>query len=241
MRTLVWFSCGAASACAAKLTLERFPNAEILYCDTLAYEHPDNARFMRDVEKWIGREIKILRSETYSDIFDVFDKTKFLVSPYGARCTTELKKIPRLNYASPDDLNVFGLTMDESARIARFEKQNFELRLWWVLRDAGLDKQNCLNMLNAAGIELPEMYKLGYHNNNCIGCVKGGAGYWNKIRRDFPESFERMAKQERKMGIKILDVFLDELDKDAGRHDKPLSIECGVVCSQKPLFEDGIL
>ena len=236
MRYLVWFSCGAASACAAKLTAEKYPEAEILYCDTLAYEHPDNARFMRDVSAWVGKGIKILKSEKYTDIFDVFDRTGFLVSPYGARCTTELKKIPRLNYANPDDINVFGLTADEPQRIKRFEMQNPELRLLWVLCDAGLDKQNCLNMLNAAGIELPAMYKLGYHNNNCIGCVKGGAGYWNKIRRDFPEAFERMARQERKMGRKILDVYLDELDPNAGRHDAPLVVECGVVCSQPSLL-----
>lgn len=236
MNTLVWFSCGAASACAAKIALEQRPGAEVLYCDTLKYEHPDNVRFMRDVSQWIGKEIKILRSEKYTDIFDVFDSTGFLVSPYGARCTTELKKIPRQNYAAPNDVHVFGLTADEPQRIKRFEETNPELFTWWILRDAGLDKQNCLNMLNAAGIELPAMYKLGYHNNNCIGCVKGGAGYWNKIRRDFPEAFERMAKQERKMNRKILDVFLDELAPNAGRHDAPLALECGVVCSQPTLI-----
>lgn len=35
------------------------------------------------------------------------------------------------------------------------------------------------------------MYDLGYANNNCIGCVKGGIGYWNKIRIDFPEESDR--------------------------------------------------
>ena len=45
-------------------------------------------------------------------------------------------------------------------------------------------------MLQNAGIELPEMYKLGYQHNNCIGCVKSsGAGYWNKIKIDFPERY----------------------------------------------------
>ena len=32
---------------------------------------------------------------------------------------------------------------------------------------------------------------MGYNNNNCIGCIKGGMGYWNKIRVDFPEVFEK--------------------------------------------------
>ena len=43
------------------------------------------------------------------------------------------------------------------------------------------------SLIERAGLRLPEMYRLGYANANCVGCVKGGAGYWNKIRRDFPE------------------------------------------------------
>ena len=107
-RVLVWFSCGAASACAAKLTLEQYPDAEILYCDTLAYEHPDNRRFIADVEKWIGKEIKILKSEKYQDIFDVFDKTGWLVGVSGARCTQELKRNVRKQYQGVGDVHVFG-------------------------------------------------------------------------------------------------------------------------------------
>lgn len=36
-RVLVWFSCGAASAVAAKLAVDKYRNdsVEVLYCDTL--------------------------------------------------------------------------------------------------------------------------------------------------------------------------------------------------------------
>ncbi len=87
------------------------------------------------------------------------------------------------------------------------------------------------------------MYKLGYKNNNCIGCVKGQMGYWNKIKRDFPEAFDRMAKQERKMNVAIckteelvdgkrkrIRVFLDELPPGAGRYDDEPDFECGPQC-----------
>jgi len=86
-------------------------------------------------------------------------------------------------------------------------------------------------MLMQAGIEIPEMYKLGYKNNNCKGCIKGGKGYWNKIRRDFPPVFLKMAQLERKMGVKRFDVYLDELPEDAGRYESELDIECGPVCN----------
>ena len=240
-RKLVWFSCGAASAVAAKLAVERYGNqCEVLYCDTLAYEHPDNMRFLRDVEAWIGQPIKILKSDKYKDIFDVFDRTGWLVGVGGARCTTELKKNVRKAYSLPDDVHIFGLTADEAERIERFEDQNKDITVEWLLAEAGVTKKTCYTRLMQAGIKLPTMYLLGYNNNNCIGCVKGQAGYWNKIRIDFPEAFDRMAKQERKMNAAINKtyagdgkrkrVFLDELDPKAG-HGVPLpDIECGVLC-----------
>jgi hypothetical protein len=242
VRHLVWFSCGAASAVAAKMAVAKHPDCEVLYCDTLKYEHPDNMRFLNDVSKWIGKPITILASKKYTDIYDVFDKTGWLIGPKGARCTLELKKNVRKEYSRSDDVHIFGLTADESARIERFEDQN-SVECDWILNTT--TKKDCYRSLQEAGIALPTMYLLGYNNNNCIGCVKGQAGYWNKIRIDFPEAFDRMAKQERKMGVAICKsyagdgkrkkVFLDELDPSFGR-DVPLpDIECGALCMQPEL------
>lgn len=238
MRKLVWFSCGAASAVAAKLAVEKYPDCEVLYCDTLAYEHPDNRRFLNDVSRWIGKDIKILKSDKYRDIYDVFEKTGWLIGVGGARCTTELKKNVRKQYEYPDDLHIFGLTADETKRIERFEDQNSDTNVEWVLSE--VTKDECYQILMRAGIELPMMYKLGYNNNNCIGCVKGQSGYWNKIRVDFPETFDRMSKLERRMNVAINKsyagdgmrkrVFLDELDPKAGRGVPLPNIECGAIC-----------
>lgn len=243
-RKLVWFSCGAASAIAAKLAVDKYgDDCEVLYCDTLAYEHPDNPRFMADVAKWIGKDIKLLKSAKYNDIFDVFHKTGWLIGVGGARCTTELKKNVRKQYQQPGDIHIFGLTSDEQARIERFEDQNNDIEVEWILADNKISKRDCYRVLQQAGIDLPEMYKLGYNNNNCIGCVKGQAGYWNKIRVDFPDAFDRMARLERELNVAInktyknidgkkkrIRIFLDELDPKAGR-DVPLpDIECGALC-----------
>lgn len=103
------------------------------------------------------------------------------------------------------------------------------------LIERNLTKADTLAMLWASGIKLPQMYELGYRNNNCIGCVKGGKGYWNKIRVDFPAVFAGRAAREREIGASIIHdengrVFLDELPRDAGRHDDMPDIECGVFC-----------
>lgn len=244
MRELVWFSCGAASAVAARLAVDKYPNCEVLYCNTLKYEHPDNKRFLNDVSRWINKDVKILNSKKYSDIYDVFLRTGWLIGPDGARCTKELKKQVRKDYQKDGDLHIFGLTADEQGRIDTFEDNNPELELEWMLADNGITKRDCYQIISDAEIELPEMYKLGYNNNNCIGCVKGGMGYWNKIRIDFPETFERMAKIERKLNVAICKsyagdkkrkrVFLDELDPSAGRSVPLPDIECGVLCVSDP-------
>ena len=243
-RVVVWFSCGAASAVAAKLAVSSYPNVDVVYCDTLAYEHPDNKRFIKDVEKWLNHPVKIVKSKKYKDIFDVFEKTGWLVGPGGARCTIELKKAVRHEYEKAGDIQIFGFTKDEKNRIDRFKKLNPEIKADFILRDNGFSKKDCFDRLTQDGIELPVMYRMGYKNNNCIGCVKGQAGYWNKIRVDFPEAFERMAKFERKMDVAInktykngkrIRVFLDELNPKAGRYEKEEGIECGILCQSDAL------
>lgn len=75
------------------------------------------------------------------------------------------------------------------------------------------------------------MYDLGYPNNNCIGCVKGGMWYWNKIRKDFPEVFKRRAKQEREIGHSCINgVYLDELDPDRGKESEEILQDCSIMC-----------
>ena len=78
-RTVVWFSAGAPSAVAAKLMLAKGP-CMIAYTDP-GSEHPDNERFIRDCEEWFGQEVVRLRSDKYTDTWDVWERTRFLVGP----------------------------------------------------------------------------------------------------------------------------------------------------------------
>jgi hypothetical protein len=174
MRTISWFSCGAASAVATKLAIaESKTPVEVVYCH-IKEEHPDNLRFMQDCEKWFGQSIKVIQNEKYNgSIYEVFTKRKYIVGVAGAPCTTYLKKDMRKEFQKPNDIQVFGYTAEEQDRVDRFIDANNDVKLWSILIDKGLKKTDCLAMLQNAGIELPAMYKLGYHNNNCIGCVKG--------------------------------------------------------------------
>lgn len=243
-RVLVWFSCGAASAVAASLALKKYgQRVEVIYCDTSKDEHEDNQRFMAECEQWLGVKIKRLKSDLYSTVDEVNEGTRYISGPKGARCTTELKKVPRLAYQWPDDIHVFGFTADESAplasraddRVADFEMNNPELFLDWVLVDSNTTKQDCYAAILKAGIKLPEMYLLGYRNNNCKGCVKATSpGYWNKVRVDFPETFKVRAERSRALGVRLVKlkgerIFLDELPEGVGKY-RHENISCGPEC-----------
>lgn len=233
-RRIRWFSCGAASAVAAKLDIAKYGAGPVVYCDTGA-EHPDNARFMADCAAWFGCEVETIGSEEYADTWDVWQKRRYLNGIAGAPCTGELKVAPRLAYQRPFDVQIIGYTVEEAHRAKRLAETFFEVQWVFPLIDAGLSKSDCLAMIERAGIELPVMYRLGYRNNNCIGCVKGKAGYWNKIRRDFPEVFERMAAMEVELGAHLIElggerIQLRDLPPDAGRYEAE-DVSCSFMCA----------
>lgn len=238
-RRLVWFSCGAASAVAAKLTVEKYgADCEVVCCDTRSSEHPDNFRFFDDVQRWIGRSITLVKSDKYATVDDVFTGRRYMAGIGGAACTTQLKKLPREAFQRPDDVHVFGYTAEERKRADDFEDHNPALPVEWILIDNWITKAECHRRIAEAGIAEPAMYALGYEHNNCPGCVKSQSpGYWNKIRRDFPEVFARRCEQSRALGVRLVKlhgerVFLDVLPADA---DAPQdAIDCGPVC-QLPL------
>lgn len=237
-RIVCWFSCGAASAVATKLAIvENAGRMPLVVARCIVREeHPDNDRFSADCEKWFGIPITNLIAEKFNgSIYRVFEKRSYISGIGGAPCTMELKKGPRLSFELPTDRHVFGYCAEEQERWDRFLDAN-NIDAVSPLIDRGLQHPDCLSMVKDAGIELPEMYKLGYQHNNCIGCCKAtGAGYWNKIRQDFPDQFDRMAKESRRLGARMTRIgderiFLDELPPGVGDYMKEPEIQCGIFC-----------
>lgn len=245
-RTLCWFSCGAASAVATKLVLtEAVEDVRIVYCETGA-EHPDNERFLADCERWFGQPVERIRNPNYADPFDVWLGERYMSGPNGAPCTRELKFVPRLDYQLPSDMHVWGYTADKSdvKRANRMIEVYPELRQRNPLIERKLNKANTLALIQSAGIELPAMYGLGFHNNNCIGCVKSTSpAYWALIRKHFPREFYRIAGLARELGVKLVIVgqtkiegkrtniraFIDEIPRDQPTND-PIAPACDFLC-----------
>lgn len=236
-RPVALFSCGAASAVATKLAQKRWPDLRILYTEVVE-EHPDNKRFLADCERWFGQSVEVAGNDKYGrSIYDVFERERFIMSRHGANCTRHLKMRVRERVLKDAPVIVLGFTAEEEDRAEKFRAHHQHIVC--PLIEEGMTKENCLAIVERAGIELPAMYRLGYKNNNCRGCVKGGKGYWNKVRADFPEYFERMAAMQDKLGPGSYfwqgkdggeRISLRMLNPTEGRIDDEPEIQCGLFC-----------
>lgn len=241
-KIVVWFSCGAASAVAAKLTIEKYGKEnEVIICNTpIAEEDIDNRRFLKDVEAWIGQKVEIVIASKWpnSSAVEVWEKRKYMSGIYGAPCTKELKKEARYEWQEKNnpDWHVLGFTYNERKRHRLFVISELP-NVIPVLIEAKITKKKSYEIIKEAGIELPRIYEMGSPNANCDGCVKATSPtYWNHIRKIKPEVFKARAEQSRRLGVRLVRykkkrIFLDELPPDAkGRPMKNMSFECGIFC-----------
>lgn len=220
----------SAVACKTALDLFKDKNeCRVIMLDT-DNEDEDSYRFKTDCEKWYGVKIETLSAIKqkhnysrncsrnmyldytfidigldYESIQDVWTKHKSLNVATGAICSTQLKRRVREKWQDLNeyDYQVFGFDFDkkECNRALGLHKNHPKAKGIYPLLMMAYDKDDCLRIVQEAGIEIPKMYQLGFRNNNCFktGCVQGGIGYWQKMERDFPAKFEAMAEMEHKL------------------------------------------
>ena len=209
---ICWWSGGITSAVACKETIEIFglSRCRFIMIDT-CNEHEDTYRFKKDCERWYGKNIEVISFKDYdkfndiSNIQDVWFKHKSLNTATGAICSTTLKRLVREEWEKVNDYTyqVFGFEFEvkEFRRAMGMRLNHSNVKPIFPLLMLGLTKKDCINIVLEAQINPPKMYEYGFGNNNCFntGCVQGGIGYWQKIKREFPDKFEYMAKIEHKL------------------------------------------
>lgn len=238
-RIVCHFSCGAASAVATKLIVSQYPSSRVvIYNAFIVEEDADNRRFLSDCERWFNHPVTVLRDEKYgASAREVWRRKRFMNSALGAPCSQALKRDVIDAACLPDDQHVYGFTADErnKPRVKRF----LSVGGWCPLIDRNLTHADCLGLVERAGIILPLRYRQGYNNANCVGCCKGGEGYWNKTRRDSPGDFIEVAEIQKSIGPgaymfrnrKTQERFsLYDLPPDAGRMDEEVP-ECSLFCA----------
>lgn len=265
-KVIGWWSGGVTSAVACKIAIDFYgkENCEVFFIDT-KNEHEDTYRFKEDCQKWYGLPIGTITGigGKYNKIQDVWEKHKSLNVAHGAICSSELKRRVREKWEKEIqyDFQVFGFDIDEPKRAKSLSINHSHTNPLFPLLMFGYNKKKCIEIIQEANIEIPIMYKLGFHNNNCFGtgCVQGGIGYWQKMKRDFPDKFNKMAEMEHKLtdlkgkpvtmlkdqsksgGLVFLKKHKDypdikEISQMKGREPKPL-MECNGFCGVNDLTE----
>jgi len=221
-KIICWWSGGITSAVACKIALDMFSganNCRVIMIDT-KNEESDTYRFKRDCEAWYGIPIESITGITpdgegastfvstgieYGNIQEVWTKHKSLNVATGAVCSYKLKRRVREVWQESNeyDYQVFGFEFDkkEMNRALSLSRNHPKANGIYPLLMIGYSKEDCLRIVQEAGIQIPIAYRLGFKNNNCLGtgCVQGGIGYWQKMKRDFPSKFEAMAEMEHKL------------------------------------------
>lgn len=232
--TVSWFSAGVSSAVATWIVRDQIDKIIYTHIDD---QHPDTMRFVKDCEAWFGKPVEITQSP-YRTVSAAVKAggSAFVNGPTGAICTRWLKRRVRMEWECENSWfnnlrYVWGMDVNEAKRCVQLREGMPNYEHMFPLVENNITKEEAHAILRNAGIKRPAMYDLGYRNNNCVGCVKGGKGYWNKIRVDFPDVFKARAKMEREIGGTCINgTWLDELDPSAGREQGPIVEECGAMC-----------
>jgi 3'-phosphoadenosine 5'-phosphosulfate sulfotransferase (PAPS reductase)/FAD synthetase len=189
-KIICWWSGGITSAVACKTALDLFGGknqCRVIMIDT-GNEDEDTYRFKIDCEKWFKQPIEVITEigKDYESIQDVWTKHKSLNVATGAICSTQLKRRVREKWQDQNeyDYQIFGFEFDkkECNRAIGLHKNHPKAKGIYPLLMMAYDKDDCLRIVQDAGIEIPKMYQLGFRNNNCFktGCVQGGIGYWQR-------------------------------------------------------------
>ncbi len=224
-----WLSAGVSSFIATYLERKTIDKIIYIHIDD---QHEDTMRFVQDCESILNKEIEILQSD-YKNVENVARQFGYVNNPKFAKCTDVLKRRVRKRWerGKKDLIYVWGYDWNEKGRAESTEKSMPKQKHEFPLIENMLSKDEVHGINRRLGLRRPAMYEMGYRNNNCVGCVKGGMGYWNKIRVDFPEVFKARAKMERDIGHSCINgVFLDELEPNRGMFDNEILDDCGIMC-----------
>lgn len=138
----------------------------------------------------------------YKNIEDIWIKHLSLNVATGAICSTIAKRKVRENWQKTNEYShqVFGFEFEkkEFNRAMGMKMNHPKSKPIFPLLMMGYDKKDCLELIKQWGLDIPMMYKLGFKNNNCFntGCVQGGIGYWQKMKKEFPEKYYKMSNME---------------------------------------------
>lgn len=166
---------------------------EYLFCDTQK-ELPETYEYLARLEAELGSKITYLNAKAG---FDHWHKVfgGYLPSPQNRWCTKMLKLKPFEAHVGNDPvISYVGLRADEDRIGYISTKPNIKTR--YPLREAGIDYQGVIRVLEDSGLGLPTFMKWGRTNSGCTFCFFQTPYEWVRLYETYPDKFEEAIKYE---------------------------------------------
>lgn len=200
-RHVLGISGGKDSAALAVYMRQTAPelNIEYFFTDT-GKELPEVYEFLGRLEGFLGKSILRLNPDRDFD-FWLQEYNNFLPSPQTRWCTRQLKIKPFEEWLRPalvsgERINSYvAIRSDEDYREGYVSGQE-NLKVHLPFRKAGIDKAAVHELLEAAGLGLPDYYRWR-SRSGCTFCFYQQKIEWARLLEEHPSAFDEAKRYEK--------------------------------------------
>jgi hypothetical protein len=200
-RHVLGISGGKDSAALAVYMRQNFPELDLEYFFTdTGKELPEVYEFLGRLEGFLGKPILRLNPDRDFD-FWLTEYKNFLPSPQTRWCTRQLKIKPFEEWLRPalkagERINSYvAIRSDEDYREGYISPQA-NLKVHLPFRLAGIDKAAVTELLEAAGVGLPDYYRWR-SRSGCTFCFYQQKIEWARLLDEHPDAFEEAKSYEK--------------------------------------------
>lgn len=200
-RHVLGISGGRDSAALAVYMRQHHPDLDIDYFFTdTGKELPEVYEFLGRLEGFLGKHILRLNPDRDFD-FWLREYNNFLPSAQTRWCTRQLKIKPFEDWVRPfvkagEVVNSYvAIRADEDYREGYVSGQD-NLRIHLPFRTAGIDKAGVMEILEAAGVGMPDYYRWR-SRSGCTFCFYQQKIEWVRLREEHPGSFDEARGYEK--------------------------------------------
>jgi hypothetical protein len=191
-------------------------------------EDEDTYRFIREAAADVGAELVTVTEGR--DIWQVFHDNRFLGNSRLANCSKFLKQQPCRDWldanCDPEQTRVYvGIDWSEVHRLPAIERSYRPYVAEAPLTEPPyLDRGDMIAACEAAGIEVPRLYRAGFAHNNCGGfCVRAGQAQMELLLREHPDRYAYHEAREQELRAH-LNADVAVLRDRAGGKSTPLTL-----------------
>ncbi|MGI9250002.1 MAG: phosphoadenosine phosphosulfate reductase family protein [Pseudohongiellaceae bacterium] len=192
---------GRDSAALAVFMRQHHPELDIEYFFTdTGKELPEVYEYLGKLEGFLGKPILRLNPDRDFD-FWLKQFNEFLPSPQTRWCTRQLKLRPfeqwlRPRLAKGETIYSYVAIRSDEEHREGYSSRSDNLIVKLPFREAGVDKAGVLEILDGAGLGLPEYYSWRTRSG-CTFCFFQQKIEWVRLRERHPEAFEEAKAYEK--------------------------------------------